>query len=199
MSADNGVVVPLMRGCHCIWGLPRRAVHSLCIADGTVSATRANFGANARVNCHSTSQRVEPQLIFWRTSETNARRPLRLPRHAAPSLHPREAVPDPPFFSAVLARTSSSPRRASTPCSSRTSYGVTRHVARRDACACASSADLLSRRPTVAHRDARPWPRGSSRTIALPLALTLGQFFYVPLIFVCFRFFLLPTTGASPS
>ena len=165
MSADNGVVVPLMRGCHCIWGLPRLAVHSLCIADGTVSATRANFGANARVNCHSTSQRVEPQLIFWRTSETNARRPLRLPRHAAPSLHPREAVPDPPFFSAVLARTSSSPRRASTPCSSRTSYGVTRHVARRDACACASSADCRADPPSriVTHGRGRAARHAPSR------------------------------------
>ena len=69
MSADNGIVVHLMRGCHCIWGLPRRAVHSLCIADGTVSATCANFGAGAQGKWHSSSRRVESQFILWRAPQ----------------------------------------------------------------------------------------------------------------------------------
>ena len=125
-----------------------------------------------------------------RSSKSNACRLLRLPRHATPRPDPREGVPDPPFFSAALARTSASPRRASTPCSSPTSYGVT--PARRTTRRLRACGVRFQRRPTIAQTyrraDARPWPRGPSHAIALPLALTLGQSFYVLLTFFCFRF-----------
>ena len=201
MSADNGVVVPLMRGCHCIWGLPRRAVHSLGIADGTVSATCANFGAQAQGKWHSSSRRVEPHLIFWCAPQNQ--RPPSPPPSAARCAAPRS--PRSSSGPAFLFGGAGSYVRVAAPriyaCSSRTSYGVTparrttrrlrfRRVRRALLAQTYRRADLLPSRIVT-------YGRRPSRTIALPLALR-AVFFYVLLIFFCFRFFLLATTGASP-
>ena len=120
MSADHGVVVPLMRGCHCIWGLPRRAVHSLGIADGTVSATCANFGAKAQGKWHSSSRPVESTHLMacifndaLRALENDVRC---LQRRPMPSLGPPELLRT-ARLSSGAGVTSVSPRRASTSCS----------------------------------------------------------------------------------